>query len=64
MYVTEKLKKTERKQEVNEEWTNIKNVILEGAKEEIGEQRKERNQDWYDEECQIAMKEKNDTRKK
>ena len=35
-----------------------KKVILEAAKEEIGEQRKERNQDWYDEECQIAMKEK------
>ena len=37
---------------------NIKNVILEAAKEEIGEQRKERNQDWCDDECQIAMKEK------
>ena len=43
---------------MNEEWTNIKNVILEAAKEEIGEQGKERNQDWCDDECQIAMKEK------
>jgi hypothetical protein len=42
----EKKKKTERKQYVNKEWTYIKNVILEAAKEEIGEQRKERNQDW------------------
>jgi len=48
---------------VNEEWT-YKNVILEASKEEIGEQRKERNQDWYDEECQIGMKEKNNARKK
>jgi hypothetical protein len=31
---------------VNEEWTNIKNVILEAAKTEIGEGRKEINQDW------------------
>ena len=38
--------------------------MLETANEKIGEQRKERNQDWYDEECQIAMKEKNDARKK
>jgi hypothetical protein len=63
-HVTEKLKKIERNQDVNEEWINIKNVILETAKEEIGEQRKERNQDCDDEECQIAMKEKNDARKK
>jgi hypothetical protein len=62
--IIEKLKKIERKQEVNEEWINIRNVILEAAKEEIGEQRKERNRDWYDEECQCSMKEKNDARKK
>ena len=43
---------------------NIRKVILEVAKEEIGEQRKERNQDWYDEECQAAMKGKNDARRK
>ena len=54
--IIEKLKKMERKQDVNGEWINIKNVILETAKEETGEQRRERNQDWYDEECQIAMK--------
>ena len=46
LHVTEKLKKIERKQDVNEEWIHIKNSILETAKEEIGEQRKERNQDW------------------
>ena len=48
----------ERKQDVNAEWINIKNTILETAKEEIGEQKRERNQHWYDEECHIAMKEK------
>jgi len=52
------------KQDVNKEWINIKNVILEAAKEDVREQRKERNQDWYDEECQMAMKEKNYARKK
>jgi hypothetical protein len=31
--VTEKLRKIERKQYVNEEWISIKNVILETAKE-------------------------------
>jgi hypothetical protein len=58
-HVTEKLQKVEMNQEVKEGWIN-----LETAKEETGEQRKERNQNWYDEECQIAMKEKNDARKK
>jgi predicted nucleic acid-binding protein len=63
-HITEELKKIERKQDVNEEWISIKNVILETVKVEIGEQWTERNQDWYDEETQIAMKEKNDARKK
>ena len=63
-YITGKLRQIERKQDVNEEWINIKNVILESANKKIREQRKERNQDWYDKECQIAMKEKNDARKK
>jgi hypothetical protein len=39
-HLTEELKKIERKQDVNEEWISIKNVILETAKVEIGEQRK------------------------
>ena len=64
LHVMEKLKKKERKQDVNEEWINIKNTILETAKEEIGEQRKGRNLDWHDEECQKVMQEKNDARKK
>jgi len=63
-YITGKLRQIERKQDVNEEWIIVKNVILESANEKIGEQRKERNQDWYDEKCQIAMKENNDARKK
>ena len=63
-HITEKLKNIEKKQEVNEEWTNIKNVILEAAKIEIGELRKRRNQDWYDEECQMAMREKHEARKR
>jgi hypothetical protein len=32
-YITENMKRTERKQNVKEEWINIKNVILEAAKE-------------------------------
>jgi len=62
--ITGKLRQIERKQDVNEEWINKKNVILEPANEKIREETKERNQDGYDEECQIAMKEKNDARKK
>jgi hypothetical protein len=49
---------------MNDEWTNIKIVILEAAKIEIGELRKERNQDWYDEQCQRVMKEKHEARKR
>jgi hypothetical protein len=63
-HVKGKLKVNERKQDVNEEWINIKNAILETAKEEIGEQSRGRNQNWYDEECQKATKEKNDAGKK
>jgi len=47
-HITGKLRQIERKQDVNEKWINIKNVILELANEKIGEQRKERQQDWYD----------------
>jgi hypothetical protein len=63
-HITEELKRIEGKHDVNEEWISIKNALLEITKVETGEQRKERNQDWYDEEYQIAMKEKNDARKK
>jgi hypothetical protein len=63
-YITEKLKNKQKKQDMNEEWTNIKSVILEAAKIEIGELGKERNQNWYDEECQIVMKEKHEARKR
>jgi hypothetical protein len=49
---------------VNEGQINIKNSILETAKEVIGEQWREINKDWYYEECQKAIKEKNDARKK
>ena len=33
--IVEKLKKMERKQDVNAEWINIKNVILETAKKKL-----------------------------
>ena len=42
-HITGKLRQIERKQDVNEEWINVKNFILESAKEKIREQRKERN---------------------
>jgi len=42
--------KTEVRADINEEWTNIKTIIVNSAKEIIGIQKKERN-DWFDDEC-------------
>jgi hypothetical protein len=40
-------------------WQNIRKVVTKAASEVIGyEERKKRN-DWYDEECQIKVEERN-----
>jgi hypothetical protein len=60
--INEKLEDTYGKQDVQTEWDTIKNVIIEAAKESLGEKGK-RNEEWFDEECRTAIQEKNNMRK-
>ena len=61
--INEKLEDTDGIQDVQIEWNKIKNVILEAAKELIGEKKGKRNVEWVDEECRTAIQEKNKMRK-
>jgi len=53
-----------RDQTPEEIWTVTEKAILEAAKETIGEKRKTRNEEWFDEECMNIIDQKNDARKK
>ena len=50
-------------QDVQAEWNKIKNVIVEVAKESLGEKKGKRNEEWFDEEFRRAIQEKNNMRK-
>jgi hypothetical protein len=43
---------------VQTEWNKIKNVIVEAAKESLGEKKGKGNEEWFDEECSTAIQEK------
>jgi len=47
---------------VQTEWNKIKNVIVEVVKESFGEKKRKRNEEWFDEECRMAIQEKNNMR--
>jgi len=53
--INEKLKDTDGIQDVQMEWNTIKNVTLEAAKESLGEKKEKRNEEWFDEECRMAI---------
>ena len=57
--INEKLVDTDEIQDVQIEWNKIKNVIVEVAKESLGEKKGKRNEDWFDKECRAAIQEKN-----
>jgi len=61
--INEKLEDTDGIQDVQTEWNKIKNVIVEVAKESLGEKTGKRNEEWFDEECRKATQEKNNMRK-
>jgi len=44
--------------DIEEEWTLIKEVIITSAQNVIGEKQNERNEEWYDQECQEIIKAK------
>jgi hypothetical protein len=45
------------------EWNEIKNIIVEAAKELLGEKKGKRNEEWFDEGCPTAIQERNNMRK-
>jgi hypothetical protein len=49
------LEETVGSQDVQIEWDKIKNVIVEAAKESLGEKTGRRNEEWFDEECRMAI---------
>jgi len=61
--INEKLEDTNGIQDVQIEWNTIKNVIIEAAKESLDEKKRKRNGEWFDEECRMAIQEKNNMRK-
>jgi len=61
--INKKLEDTDEIHDVQIEWNKIKNVIAGAAKESLGEKKGKRNEEWFDEECRVAVQEKNNTRK-
>ena len=61
--INEKLEDADGIQDVQIEWNKIKNVIVEAAKESLGEKKGKRNEEWFDKECRTAIQEKNNMRK-
>jgi len=50
--------------DIEEEWTHIKEAIITSAQNIIGEKQNERNEEWYDQECREMIKAKQEARLK
>ena len=59
----DRLENQEETQNVEKDWQNIKIAIIEAAKEAIQTQPRIIYNEWWDEECKEAIKEKNISRK-
>jgi hypothetical protein len=57
------LEDRDRIQDLQIEWNKIKYVIVEAAKESLGEKKGKRNEGWFHEECRTAIQERNNLRK-
>jgi hypothetical protein len=44
-------------------WNGIRSVIVQAAKESLGEKKGRRNEEWFDQECRTAIQEKNNVTK-
>ena len=62
--LNDRLENQEEIQNVEQDWQNIKTVILEASKETIQTQSRITVSEWWDEECKEVIKEKNIARKK
>ena len=61
--MNDRLGNQEEIQNVEQDWQNIKTAILEAATETIQTQPRTTYNEWWDEECKEAIKEKNIARK-
>jgi hypothetical protein len=50
--------------DINQEWENIKNVILESGDKTIKIREKNIRNEWWDKECKVAISRKNIIRRK
>lgn len=57
----DRLQKTENRGKADEIWNSINKWITEAAIQAVGEKRR-RNEDWFDQECREAIKDKNKAR--
>jgi hypothetical protein len=61
--LNDRLENQEETRNVEQHWQNIKTAILEAVKETIQMQQRITYNEWWDEECREAIKEKNIARK-
>jgi hypothetical protein len=59
-----KLSKQTQQQEVEQEWEQIWMAITEAANEVIQKQDKKQRSEWWDKDCQLAIKRKNEARRR
>jgi hypothetical protein len=59
-----KLLKQTQHREVEQEWGQIKTTITEATSEVIQTQSKKQRSEWWDEDCQLAVRRKNEARRK
>ena len=55
-----KLSKQTQQQDVEQEWEQIRMAITEAANEVIQKEDKKQRSEWWDKDCQLAIKRKND----
>ena len=62
--IYEKFLQKRQQADINQEWENIKSVILESAEETIEIREKNTRNEWWDEDCKTAISRKNMIRRK
>ena len=62
--IQKKLQGKPSSNDIEEEWTHIKEAIITSAQNVIGEKQDERNEEWYDQECREMIKAKRGARLK
>jgi hypothetical protein len=53
--IYEKFQKQKQRVDINQEWENIKSVIIESAEEAIKPRERNIRNEWWDEECKMVI---------